>query len=390
MLLQTVLKLEKTSGFAGLIAVLYCIQAVQSQMQQKLAGIRNITVDVSADVQGVTRLSRRTSSDIAFKTLRDYNRDPLTSSITIQACNLTGHSGHIYIDNEYASSSCIELTSGYTFLCGMEKDFQLSTKTNEWKEYSVKVLIIDGMIETVGEINRVLEYFHNEKRAGVIFARGFSDEVLGTLSVNKTRETLNVIPVKVAYDLEGINTLVDMAVVCGTDVVSSLKGDVISNINPNDLVTVDKIILSTQNTIISNHQTEYGVKRHIKKILDQKEQANIEDKKSLLDKRTKSLSSVCTNIKLSSNLDNRDEAYLRIQHGINMLKQICRYGIVDLDVLKDNVKDATVKKLLMKFEDAGYSSFSSRELALGLHTGNELANSILSSAAYVILDNSLG
>ena len=390
MLLEAISNVEKSSGFAALTAALYATVAVQSKLQLRLAGVHHSPDDISTEIQEVTRLSTRASRDKAFKTLRQYNRDPLTSSITIQACNMTGHNGQVYIDNEYSSSSSIELTAGYTFQCGMENNFQLSTKTGEWKEYSVKVLVIDGLIESVGEINRVLEYFHEEKRPGVIFARGFSEEVLGTLSVNKSRGTLNIIPVKVEYDLEGINTLVDLAVVCGTDVVSSLKGDVISAIDPLNIVTVDKVVITSNRSIISNKSSDYNVKNHIKNIINQKDSTNVEDKQLLFDKRTKSLSSVCTNIKLSSNLDNKAELQLRIQHGINMLKQICRYGIVDLGTLKNHVEDINVKNVITKFETAGYTSFSSRELALGLHVGNELANSILSSAAYVVLDNDLG
>ena len=385
-LLESVLKLEKTSGFAGLIAVLSCISVIKSKMHAIMSNNNHETVDLDDDIYNISCLSRRASKDMAFDTIRRYLGNPLASSITLQACNMTGHNGQIYVDKEYTSSTSIELTNGYTFPVSIESNFALSTKLKEWKEFNVKVIIIDGIIETVGEINRILEYFHNEKRPGIIFARGFKDEVLGTLTVNKNRETLNVIPVVVPYDLGGINMLVDLGVVSGTDVVSSLKGDVISGIEPEDIVTVDKIIATSNNVIISNEKSSDHVRRHIRNILEKKNSTGTLDKKDLFDKRTKALSSVCTNIKLANNVNNKDVLYLQIQHGINMLKHICRYGTIESKAALRKTSDMGLKNMFQTLIENNFQSLSAKELILGLKTGESMANSILSSSAYLILD----
>jgi len=389
-LLESLYKLEQTSGIAGFISVLTFIHLIKYKMNSMLVGDTSVEIDVEEELHNISSLSRRVSKDIAFKSIRKYINNPLSSSIILQACNMTGHNGQLYIDKDYTASTSLEITNGYTFPFRIEENFALSTRTKEWKEYGVKVLIIDGIIESVGEINRVLEYFNNEKRPGVIIARGFNDEVLGTLSVNKSRDTLNVVPVLVPYDLEGINALVDLAVVAGTDVISSLKGDVISGIDPHDIITVDKVILNNQSIIISNKDAAARVKKHVNSILDQKETTYIDDKKDLLDKRTKALSSVCTNIKLASNLDNKDAVYLQIQHGINMLKQICRYGMISPRQSLEYSKNVGIKNMLATLADNEFEMVSARELILGIKTGTSLANSILSSSAYLILDTEVG
>ena len=390
MLLESVIKLEKTSGFAGFIAVLSCTQLLKHKIHEIMVGNTAATVDIDEELHIISNLSRRSSKSIAFKAIRKYIRNPLSSSIVLQACSMTGHNGQLYIDKDYASSTSLELTNGYTFPLHVEPNFSASVKMEEWKEYNVKTLIIDGIIETVGEINRILEYFHDEKRPGVIFARGFNNEVLGTLSVNKARETLNVIPVVVPYDLEGINMLVDLAKVCGTDIVSSLKGDVISGIDPHDIVTIDKLVINKSNAIISNEKTSWQVKHHINNILEQKRNTPVSDKKDLFDKRTKALSSVCTNIKLASNLNNKDSIYSQIQHGINMLKHICRYGVVDSRLAMEGTNNAGIKNMFRLLVDNELEDLSAKELVLGLKTGESLANSILSSSAYLILDTDDG
>ena len=389
-LLESVITIEKSSGFASLIAVMSCIHLIKCKMNAMLVGNTQVIVDIEKDISIMSSLSRRTSKNIAFRSIRKYIGNPLASSIILQACNMTGHNGQLYIDKDYTSSTSIELTNGYTFPLCLEPNFALSTKTKEWKEFSVKVLIIDGIIESVGEINRALEYFHDEKRPGIIFARGFNDEVLGTLSVNKNRDTLNVVPAVVPYDLGGINTLVDLAMVASTDIVSSLKGDVISGIDPHEIVTVDKIIANNNTIIVSNEKSSDRVRRHINNILEQKNETNINDKKALLDKRTKALSSVCTNIKLANNLDNKDAIYLQIQHGINMMKHICRYGTIDSRKALQSSNNVGLKNMLQTLIDNEFYDLSAKEFILGLKTGASLANSILSSSVYLILDVDAG
>jgi len=389
-LLESVISTEKYSGFAGLIAVMACIHLVKHKMNALLVGNTQMVINIEEDIANISNLSRRTSKDIAFRSIRKYIGNPLASSIVLQACDMTGHNGQLYIDKDYTSSTSIELTNGYTFPLCLEQNFAVSTKTEEWKEFSVKVLIIDGIIESIGEINRILEYFHDEKRPGIIFARGFNDEVLGTLSVNKSRETLNVVPVIVPYDLAGINTLVDIAVVANSDVVSSLKGDIISGIDPSEIVTVDKVIVNNNSVIISNEKSSDRVRRHINNILEQKNETNVNDKKDLLDKRTKALSSVCTNIKLANNLDNKDAIYLQVQHGINLLKHICRYGTIDSRKALERSNNVGLNNVLQSLIDNGYHDLSAKELILGLKIGTSLANSILSSSAYLILDVNAG
>jgi hypothetical protein len=389
MFLHTLINLEKSSGLAGLVACLSCIRLVDNDMRMITLGTNYERYTDDEDLIKLTHLSRRSTRDAAHRAIRKYIGNPLTSSIALQACNMTGHSGQLYVDKEYTSSTSVELTSGYTFPVHIEENFALSTKTKEWKEFNVKTIIIDGIIESVGEINRILEYFHNEKRPGVIFARGFNDEVLGTLSVNKNRETLNVVPIVVPYDLEGINMLVDLAVVSNTDVISSLKGDVISNIDPLDLVTVGKIIATQDGIIISNETADARVRAHVNNILEQKNEASITDKKALLDKRTKALSSVCTNIKLSSDLDNRDASYLQIQHGINMFKYISRYGMIDVNDSINLDINNNIKDMLQLLSANGYHKLSAYELILGIKTGVSLANSILSTTTYLTLDDTV-
>jgi hypothetical protein len=63
---------------------------------------------------------------------------------------------------------------------------------------STAVLFIDGIIESLGEIDNVLQTFSKEKKSLVIFARGYTPDVVATLSKNLNVGNLYVFPVKVA------------------------------------------------------------------------------------------------------------------------------------------------------------------------------------------------
>ena len=62
------------------------------------------------------------------------------------------------------------------------------------------VMFLDGVIETVGEIDCLLQSFSREKKSLVLFARGFSPEVSNTLNANYKSGKLYVFPVKVLGD----------------------------------------------------------------------------------------------------------------------------------------------------------------------------------------------
>ena len=62
---------------------------------------------------------------------------------------------------------------------------------------SCAVIFIDGIVESLGNIDSLLQSFGREKKNLALFARGFSPEVVGTLSQNFNSGNLYVFPIKV-------------------------------------------------------------------------------------------------------------------------------------------------------------------------------------------------
>ena len=207
----------------------------------------------------------------------------LITAMLQQALALAGYGGRIIIEKTHAQMPSVELVRGYTF----DLDALLPINTSFVRP---KVFCIDGYIEEVSEIHHLLEAATQTHDSCVIFVRGLSNDVKHTLKVNYDRGSLRVLPLGVRFDLEGMNTLVDLSVVMGCDLVSSLKGDLISNIKFHEAPRVDQVSVFGGHTIVVNSPTRNNVASHVAHLRTRRQEEKIEDKGLLLDKRIKSLS----------------------------------------------------------------------------------------------------
>lgn len=209
-----------------------------------------------------------------------------------EALSLSGFGGRVVIERTNGKQS-VELLNGYTF--SLFPALKLTQKTF----FEPRMVCIDGFIESVSEVHRLLSDANESKTPIFVFVRGISDDVLNTLSVNFNRGTLNVFPVIVPYDFAGINLLKDLAVVIGCDVVSSNKGQLISSITLNDCVVVDRVNVLNKQIVILNKHTKNSVVKHVKLLREKSSDEQTGFTESLMNARIKSLSpnQVCLRLK---------------------------------------------------------------------------------------------
>lgn len=204
------------------------------------------------------------------------------------ATRIAGPAGKIYLEKTKGPDHIVERIIGNSFRVMPNRAV---LESGHWTRDFVKCAVIDGIVENVSEIDRLLTACHETRVPTVIFARGFADDVISTLAVNKARKTLDVIPVTVSYDLDSINTLVDIAIVCGTDVCSSLQGDLISAIKFDELPTVQSISCIANSVTIRNDVTRSAVERHTTQLFNRMGASDIVDIGKLLNDRIMSLTS---------------------------------------------------------------------------------------------------
>ena len=194
--------------------------------------------------------------------------------------------------------------------------------------------------------------------------------------------------------MKGVNQLVDIAVCSGCDVVSSIKGELISTIEWDDLVEVEHIRITSGKTSIDNKKTISRVSSHRTNlqnklsstfcnfaeegVLTEEQQVavneNIEKQRGILHDRILSLMSSGAQITLGKEHGgSRGIRQDRISTILGMYGQSSRYGLVDLEhVTKrriDPVADRVIKKLL----NSGINSLSPPAILCAFRIGIALS-----------------
>jgi chaperonin GroEL (HSP60 family) len=221
--------------------------------------------------------------------------DSIIRQMINRAVRTAGFGGRIIVERSLGTVPSIELMSGYTFQ--LDPAWSISALIDE-----PRIAVIDGFVESVGEINSFLEGAHSLREPACIFARGFAPDVISTLRVNFDRGTLRVIPIVVRFDAEGINVLKDVAIVAGCDVTSSTKGDLISSLTIATCPRIKQAMLGGGRIVLTSTSTKAAVDQHVE-ILRARRTQQHDALGNLIDSRIRSLSPNHVILRL---LDDRD------------------------------------------------------------------------------------
>lgn len=205
-----------------------------------------------------------------------------TTAIVEQALTLAGFTGRIIVEKTTSMLPSVELVRGYTF----ELQPIIAVDANFVRP---RIACIDGYVEEVAEIHHLLQGASEAKESCVLFVRGMSDDVKHTLKVNYDRGSLRVLPMAARFDLDGMNTLVDLSIVAGSDLISSLKGDLISSMKFEQLPYVDQATVYKNRVVVVTSRTRNNVAVHLSTLRKRRADEKVDDVGKLLDKRIRSL-----------------------------------------------------------------------------------------------------
>ncbi len=183
--------------------------------------------------------NRRFSLDHLHKSLSRL-ADQKSANISIECLKRAGRDGKIVLDKNESQKTEIVFGSQQCQWKASHEYFSL-IKSDRASVNNPKLLFIDGIIESIGECHKIFQDSNENMTPYVIFARGFSGDVLSTAAVNFLRGTASVIPVEVPYDEVGCNALADLATGFSSDVVSSLKGELISSVDLSICPRIEKV-----------------------------------------------------------------------------------------------------------------------------------------------------
>ena len=152
-----------------------------------------------------------------------------------------GINGKISIKKTSSAIAAIELVSGHNFLVGCAQGFVSELETRD----EAKIILFDGIIQNVGEVDRIFSACHEKRISCIIVARGFGDDVISTINKNYHRNTLDIIPIKIDDNIGNINIINDMSACIGDCVISAESGIRLSNIEISEQPTLNNVSVST-------------------------------------------------------------------------------------------------------------------------------------------------
>lgn len=165
-----------------------------------------------------------------------------------------------------------------------------------------RVLIVDGYVENESEIRKLLEWCAKEGERLLLCCRGFSDDVIHTLAVNRARGTLSAYAITIPFNENDANSLVDIATILGGDVVSSLKGQLISMVDPATMPRVGHARLRRNILEINHSDARARIDRLAINLREKLETAEFEAR-APLEKRLKRLTGATMVVRLRSGID---------------------------------------------------------------------------------------
>jgi len=218
---------------------------------------------------------------------------------------------------------CLEVEDDFSFKFSYDYDFFNNMSNLTFRDY--KFVIIDGYIESVGEIHHLFVKASEDKIPRVIFCYGMSEEVKHNIISNNKRGSFKVLPVSLnSNDENTLNVLNDIAIIHDADVVSSNMGQTISQEVRKNLPDGNKITFLKDRVYIDPVANSEKILKHKKFLLTRlsdalmKTDVNVDPIKN----RIKNFSMKKLNIYLPRDLSKSNRFQRELSYCLGFLKNI--------------------------------------------------------------------
>jgi len=264
----------------------------------------------------------------------EVSGDVIVASVVKEATKLAGIEGNVVVEEGNGDNIVVELQFGYNFLVQPFKGFIPAIGT--WNRSNVKVLLVDGLIEKVSEMDKLLSKSFETKNPFIIVAQGFSEEVIATIWNNNSRGVFDVMPIRLQQSLEALNVLNDISAVAGGDVLSTLKGEMLMYVDYDQLPTVERVSITSNVLTLHNSSTRGRVLSHLNYLnirrKEQQENAVVTDLADLTTKRIQNLLAHVVTITLPKKDSAKRKA--SIDNAIRVCRTTYTYGFIEPSTVK--------------------------------------------------------
>lgn len=371
------------SGDLFVTILSYMIREIISKSGKRSDKIEKIDTEILNFCHQMSEQCYRLDSKKFNLMVKHFLKNDKLEKIVLKAFSISSPTSQIKVQKTNREKTRIDKVTGNLFNID-------STHINgsNWDKKNVKSIIIDGEIETVGEIHHFLKKASDEKVPHLIIARKISPDIKSTILLNNTRGTLDCQFIEIGYTQNTVHMIKDLEVIFDCDTISQEKGDVISKSIKNSEFTINRIVLRDKSFIVSVPKSE-KINNHVNELIFQKNNFDvnlIHDKENivlnLLDSRIKSLSSDLATIEIGNDIIRLDNlAFEKIDKLLRVFIDASNFGIVKI---KNNKK---IKLLSFLIKNSDNRILTQRQIFDACITASKTCKLLINSGAALTSDN---
>lgn len=247
---------------AGKLFLNILLSQIKSDIRRQRSGcdFDNSWQDIRSHVKDCAKLCTRSQLLLYLK--RSLNK--ITFNIVCDVLNITTINDKVKICKGINDKTKIQHQAGFRFK-GVHVDPQFLSK-GSWNRSNCRVVLIDGIIESVSEIYRLLEQVSQDKVPCVIFCIDALPDVISTILHNFKRGTLDVVIVPIPVDESHVNMLVDLGIVTNVEPLCAAKGDAISMAADYHKKVIKKIVIERGAVTIEDDTSQNSVFSHLNEL----------------------------------------------------------------------------------------------------------------------------
>jgi len=343
-----------------------------------LMNIFNNDLDISDDViNTLNKQSLRPDRAYIKKYIKEYFEDKVISSLITDILDISDKNSKVIVGKRLQPNTIIHKTFNNVIPIKTNPAF-LKQKT---KFKDANVVLIDGAIMEISEINSFMELAHKTKEPYVLFARTIGDDVLNTIHTNNLRDAFTIIPIEVPMEENTLNMLKDLSVITGATIASSDMGDIISMSLINGIQAGVTIDINSTSVIVSNSKNQKTANNLIKNLTEKLR--NPEINKDIINARLKGLTSNTINVDIGTELLNKHPMIIEdCDRFFRHLTQLFKFGIIEKN--KIETADTSLTRIIKNVNDKKYISAAS--LLISLKFANQIKKDLKSTNYFIMED----
>ena len=258
------------------------------------------------------------------------NNDPVLGKVIADAFRAVDKTGIVMMEMSASGKTELEVIEGVQYGKGLKNSHFITNKQNKAAELeNPLVLLVESPVESIRQIQPVLEFVITNKNALLIIA-DVDDTVLTALAMNRSKGNIKVNVIDApTYGINKQQMFSDLALLTGATVINEDLGDDMDLIQPEHLGSCLKSITTHEETIL---QIEAQSEEVLNIILDIKQKLLKEKNPNevvKLEKRLSMLAAKIATVKVGANSDiELKEKTDRVEDAICATKAAIKEGIV--------------------------------------------------------------